>query len=318
MARRLPAGAVPLAARRGVAALAPRRRPINWLPYVFLAPSLLVFVLIMGYPFLVGLSYSLRSGSLLSLGGFVGLDNYAQLLQDAEFQRSVVFTAIFTVGTVVGSYAIGLGLALLLNSEVAGRGLYRGALLIPWIIPSIVSTQSFRWLMIQNGPVEGLLHALGLPSIPFFATPGWAAFTVTLVKVWRSYPFMMVSCLAALQTIDPNLTEAAAVDGAGRVAWFREIAWPHIAILSVVLWIMMAIFSIHDFETIWLLTQGGPGTATMNLMVLSYNYTFIADNVGYGAAVAIFSLLVLMGLALLLLRSRRRAAEDVASMAAAR
>jgi len=291
--------------RRGVLTQAPRRRPIDWLPYAFLAPSLLIFVLIMGYPFIVGLSYSLRGGSLLDLGGFVGLDNYAQLLQDPDFQHSVVFTAIFTVGTVVGSYLIGLGLALLLNAELAGRGLYRGALLIPWIIPSIVSTQSFRWLMIQNGPVDVMLHALGLSSIPFFATPGWAAFTVTLVKVWRSYPFMMVSCLAALQTIDPNLTEAAAADGAGRIAWFKHIAWPHIATLSVVLWIMMAIFSIHDFETIWLLTQGGPGTATMNLMVLSYNYTFIGDNVGYGAAVAIISLLVLMALALLLLRSRR-------------
>jgi len=293
------------ARRRGVLTRAPRFSRSERLSYAFLAPSLLVFALIMGYPFVQGLAYSFRGGSLLALGGFVGLDNYSQLLQDPEFQNAVVFTAVFTIGTVAGSYLIGLGLALLLNAEIAGRGVLRGALLIPWIIPSIVSTQSFRWLLEpQNGPVDALLQHLGFQPIPFFATPAWATFTVTLVKVWRSYPFMMVSCLAALQTIDPNLGEAAAVDGAGKTAWFKHIAWPHIATLSIVMWIMMAIFSIHDFETIWLLTQGGPGFATENLMVLSYKYTFIVQNVGLGSAAAIVSLVVLMALAVLLLRSR--------------
>jgi len=272
----------------------------------FLLPSLVVFAVTMVYPFVQGIVYSFRQGSLIQLGGFVGVRNYVAVLQQDDFRQSLVFTAIFALGTIVGSYTIGLGLALLLDAELPAGGLLRGALLLPWIIPSVVAAQGFRWLFNQqSGPIDSLLGSYGLPQIPFFSSAPWAVFTVVLVKVWRSVPFMMISCLAALQTIAPDLGEAAAVDGASRINWFRYIAWPHIAPLSLLMFVMMAIFAIQDFETPYLMTQGGPGSATTSLMVLSYTNTFVRQSVGQGTAVAVFALIFLAILGLPLLRSRR-------------
>ncbi len=287
--------------RRGVLARAER---VN---YVFLAPSLIVFGVTLLYPFVQGIVYSFRQGSLIQLGGFVGLRNYATIFQQDDFRNSLLFTAIFALGTIVGSYVIGLGLALLLDAQLPASGSLRGALLLPWIIPSVVAAQGFRWLFNQqSGPIDGFLVAHSLPQVPFFSSASWAVFTVVLVKVWRSIPFMMISCLAALQTIAPELGEAAAVDGAGGVSWFRYIAWPHIAPLSVVMWVMMAVFAVQDFETPFLMTQGGPGSATTSLMVLSYQDTFVRQSVGQGTAVAIVALVVLAVLGLILLRTRPR------------
>ena len=123
-----------------------------------------------------------------------------------------------------------------------------------------------------------------------------------LIKVWRSFPFMMVSCLAALQSIDQSLYEAAKIDGAGRWQSFRDITFPQITGISVVMWILMTIWSVNDFETPWLLTQGGPSNATENLIVLAYKYTFTRNDVGVGSAIAVVSMVILMTLALLLLR----------------
>lgn len=280
-----------------------RRRGIDIFPYALLLPSIALILLIVLYPFATGFYYSLKDGSLLQTGDFVGLANYLGLLTSSDFQRALRFSALFAVCNVVGSYLFGLGLALLLNQNIPGRGFFRVALLLPWIIPSIVSIVSWRWLIAdQNGLVNQALDLVGLGPIFFLSTGDWAVFSVILIKVWRSFPFMMVSCLAALQSIDRDLYEAAKIDGAGRWHSFRDITLPQIAGISVVMWILMTIWSVNDFETPWLLTQGGPSNATENLIVLAYKYTFTRNEVGVGSAIAVVSLVILMALALLLLR----------------
>jgi ABC-type sugar transport system permease subunit len=127
-----------------------------------------------------------------------------------------------------------------------------------------------------------------------------------MVKIWRSFPFMMLSLLAALQTIDRNLYEAAQLDGASRWQLFRYITFPHLTGISVVLWILMTIWTVNDFDTPFLLTQGGPSNATENLVLLAFRYTFRSNDVGLGSAVAVVSLIILMVLALILLRQQRR------------
>lgn len=286
----------------------PRRRRLELLPYVLLLPSLALILLINLYPFLTGLLYSLRDGTLLKEGTFVGLRNYRELLTIPDFRHALVFSGLFALGNVVGSYVIGLGLALLLNREMPGRGFYRVALLLPWIIPSIVSIVSWRWMIAdQNGLLNVVLGWFGVGPVYFLSTGNWAIFSVILIKVWRSFPFMMVSCLAALQSLDRDLYEAAELDGAGRWQRFRDITLPQIMGISVVMWVLMAIWSVNDFETPWLLTQGGPSNATENLIVLAYKYTFTRNDVGVGAAIAFVSLVILMALAVVLLR---RQAED--------
>jgi ABC-type sugar transport system permease subunit len=177
---------------------------------------------------------------------------------------------------------------------------------LPWVIPSIVSVASWRWLIAdQNGLVNQALNLVGLGPIFFLSTGDWAMFSVIMIKIWRSFPFMMVSCLAALQSIDRDMYEAARIDGAGRWQSFRDITMPQIFGISVVMWILMTIWSVNDFETPWLLTQGGPSNATENLIVLAYKYTFTRNDVGIGSAIAVVSMIILMALALLLLRKQR-------------
>jgi ABC-type sugar transport system permease subunit len=134
----------------------------------------------------------------------------------------------------------------------------------------------------------------------------WAVVSVIVIKIWRSFPFMMISLIAALQTIDGNLYEAARIDGAGRWACFRNVTFPGIYNISLILWILMTIWSVNDFETPWLLTQGGPSNATESLMILAYKDTFARNTVGSGSAVAFISLIILMVLAIVMMRLRNR------------
>ena len=301
MSTRAPA----LERRQDRAVIGRRRHRVDPLPYALLLPSIALMVLIILYPLATGVYYSLKEGSLLRLGEFVGLSNYLDLLSLPDFRHALWFSGLFAVCSVVGSYAAGLGLALLLNQELPGRGFFRVALLLPWVIPSIVSIVSWRWLIAdQNGLVNQALDLVGAGPIFFLSTENWAIFSVILIKVWRSFPFMMVSCLAALQSIDRDIYEAARIDGAGRWQSFRDITMPQILGISVVMWILMTIWSVNDFETPWLLTQGGPSNATENLIVLAYKYTFTRNDVGLGSAIAVVSMGILLVLATLLLRKQ--------------
>jgi len=282
-----------------------RRRRIDLFPFLLLLPSILLITLINIYPFATGFYYSLQDGTLLQSGTFVGLANYVHLFAMEDFQHALWFSTIFAIFSVAGSWLVGLGLALLLNQDIPGRGFFRVALLLPWIIPSIVSIVSWRWLISdQSGLVNQILAGLGLKPIYFLSTGSWATVSIVMVKVWRSFPFMLLSILAALQTINRESYEAAGIDGADGWQVFRYITMPHLLPLSIVLWILMTIWSVNDFETPWLLTQGGPSNATENLSVLAYRYTFDLNNVGIGAAIAFFTMLVLMVFAIVLLRQQ--------------
>lgn len=287
----------------------PRRKlyKVDILPLILLLPSLALIIFIIFYPFFTGFLYSLRDGSLLQTGEFVGLRNYIDLLSMRDFRHAVYFSLIFAVSNVVGCYLLGLGLALLMNLDIPGRGFFRVALLIPWIIPSVVSIVSWRWLIAdEQGLLNIFLGWFSIGPIYFLSSSGWAMFSVILIKVWRSFPFMMLSLLAALQGIDRNLYEAAALDGANRWQSFRYVTMPQLTNISIILWILMTIWTVNDFDTPWLLTQGGPANATENLILVAYKYTFARNNVGVGSAISFVSLLLMMALAIILLKRQRR------------
>jgi multiple sugar transport system permease protein len=286
-----------------------RKRTPYTLPLLFLLPSLMLIVFIYVYPLLTGMWYSLQDGTLIKAGEFVGPQNYLKVFQSADFLSALRFSVVFAIFSVFGSYTVGLLFALLLNQDVPGRGFFRVALLLPWIIPSIVSIVSWRWMIAdQFGLVNRMLGLIGLGPIYFLSSENWAVFSVILVKVWRSFPFMMLSILAALQAISMELYEAAGIDGANRWQSFRYITMPHLKNLSIVLWILMTIWSVNDFDTPWLLTQGGPSRATENLIVLAYRTTFGSNDVGIGSAIAFVTMWILMVLAFLMLRRQNEAA----------
>ena len=285
-----------------------RKPPSENLPYLLLLPSLAIICLIEFYPFLTGISYSFHKGNLLNTGNFVGFDNYMRLFNSPDFYHSLYFSFIFALFNVVFSYLIGLGLALFLNLDFPGRGLCRVLLLLPWIVPAVVSIVSWKWLIAdRSGFVNIILSAFGLGPIYFLSQSGWAMVAVIVIKIWRSFPFMMLSLLAQLQVIDRTLYEAGKLDGASHWQSFWHITLPHLRNISIIQAILMVIWSINDFETPYLLTQGGPSSATENLILLSYRYTFGRNDIGRGSAIAILTLILLMALATLMLREQRRA-----------
>ncbi|MBV8377585.1 MAG: sugar ABC transporter permease [Verrucomicrobia bacterium] len=284
-----------------------RKSSFQPLPYLLLLPSLALIFIIEFYPFINGVSFSIHKGNLLSTGGFVGLGNYWRLFQSPGFYNALWFSFVFAFFNVSISYLIGLALALFLNLDFPGRGFCRVALLIPWIVPAVVSIVSWKWLIADRGGlVNIILSSLGLGPIYFLSQSGWAMVAVIVIKIWRSFPFMMLSLLAALQVIDRTLYEAGRIDGANNWQLFWNITLPHLKNISIVQAILMVIWSINDFETPFLLTQGGPSNATENLILLSYRYTFGRNDVGLGSAVAILTLIVLMVLSTTMMRQQAK------------
>lgn len=280
---------------------------IQTLPYLLLLPSLAIIFLIELHPLLQGISFGFHKGSLLGTGAFVGFDNYLRMFRSPAFYSSLWFSFIFAFFTVLISYTLGLALALFLNLDFPGRGFCRVALLLPWIVPAVVSMVSWKWLIADRGGLVNIILSLfGAGPIYFLSQSGWAVVAVIVIKIWRSFPFMMLSLLAQLQVIDKSLYEAARIDGANNWQLFCHITMPHLRNISIIQAILMVIWSINDFETPYLLTQGGPSNATENLILLSYRYTFGRNDVGLGSAVALFTLVLLMVLATIMMRQQQK------------
>jgi multiple sugar transport system permease protein len=270
---------------------------------VLATPSIIVLSLIGLYPIIYAVYQSLRNGSLIASGSYVGGANYRYVLSDSTFWTSARFTLIFTLAAVVGSYLVGLALALTFQAGFPGARIIKPLLLLPWVVPVVVSMTSWGWLIgTGQGLADEFTRAIGLGDVGFLATPTMAVISVSVVKIWESFPFMLLVLGAAMETIDPTLYEAARVDGAGWWASTRRITIPLLRNVSFMTWILMAIFSVNDFPTIWLLTGGGPLGATQSLVVYAYELVFQEFHTGQGIAIAIFATLIAGGMAVGLFR----------------
>jgi multiple sugar transport system permease protein len=272
-------------------------------------PSLLLMVVVNAYPLVFALIQSVHSGSLIKLGAFVGFDNFLDALSDPGFWYAARFTAIFTFCGVFGSWIVGFALALLLRPDFPGRNLFKVLLLLPWIVPVVVSSMSWNWLLAtRDSLMPNIARTLGMGEVMFLADANMAAITVCVFKIWISYPFMMMMCAAALESVETNLYEAARVDGANSWQQLVYLVLPVTARSTYISWILMTMFSVNDFATIYLLTGGGPVDATTSLVVLAYRTVFQDFRPGYGIAISLLMTAALIALSVLLLRQIRRAA----------
>jgi multiple sugar transport system permease protein len=290
---------------------APRRRTGGPTPvYVLLIlPSVVLLLLINAYPVGYAALQSVRNGNLINPGTFVGLTNYENVLSSSAFWNAVGFTLIFTLVGVFGSWLVGLGLALLLRTRIPARGFFKVLLLLPWVVPIVVSSTSWNFLVATaDSPLPRLTAALGLGAPLFLADPTWAQIMVCVFKVWVSFPFMMLMTSAALAGVDDTIYEAARMDGASRWQQFRMITLPMIARSTYISWILMTIFCVNDFPTIYLLTGGGPVDATTSLVVLAYRTVFQNFQVGPGVAIAYLMTITLVVVSVALYRQIRKAA----------
>ena len=280
----------------------------------FALPSLILLLLLNLFPVIYAILQSLQNGTPSTLpwdAPFVGLGNYINVLTDAQFWASTIFTVIFTISGVFGSWLIGLALALLLRTKIPGNTVFKVLLLLPWIVPVVVSATAWNWLVATpQSPIPVILGLFGAGNVNFLGNPVLAQVVVCIFKVWISFPFMMMMTSSALASVDTNVYEAAKMDGATSWQTFTGITLPMISRSTYISWVLMTIFCVNDFPTIFLLTQGGPQNATTSLIVLAYQYAFQNFQTGPGTAVAFIMTVVLVGVSVVLYQQIKKASVE--------
>lgn len=277
-------------------------------------PAVAVVVLLLGYPMGYALYMSMFewNDKLGRLPQFIGLGNYTAAVTDPQVQRSLVRTLWFTTVTVIGGVALAVGIAILLNREFRGRTVARVLLLVPWAVPPVVN--GIMWKLIFDGS-SGLLNqvliGLGIINRPiqFLADPATAMNVLIFAEMWKLLPFLCLLILAALQGIPTNLHKAAMIDGAGPWRRFTRITLPNLRPTIMFALIVQSMWSLKVFDTIFVLTggSGGPAEGTTTISFLTYIVSFSNLDRGYGAALAIGAmLLVLVVTAMWLLLLGRR------------
>lgn len=285
----------------------------NRLAYILITPSVIMIALIYFYPMLNGFWQSLHYFSRVQPWAyrFTGLENYLIALRTHDFWVALRTSVIWTIGGVGLSYVVGLIAALLLNDQFRGRGIYRSILLLPWVVPPVVAGTSWMWMYAdQDGIINRTLRGLGVISKPIYwlSVPHLAMISAIIVYVWRNFPFMMITLLAALSSIPDDIYEAGRIDGASSWQLFRYITFPLIVPISVIATVLGSIWCFNDFGTIFVLTGGGPASATTTLIIQSYKEAFQRYNVGYGTSLAMIAmaLMLIVGAFYLRLQARQR------------
>jgi multiple sugar transport system permease protein len=294
-----------------------RRRPRErWTPYALLAPTLVLVAVFLLYPIGSVVYYSLFKYNVTKprSNGFIGLQNFQNLLSDQLFWDSLRFTTQWVVVEVGLQLVLGLGLALVINETFVGRSLARSLVFSPWAVAGVLTTTI--WLLIYS-PTTGFsryLADLGIGSYgesPLIDSTSafWAA---VLAELWRGVPFFAILLLADLQTISQELYEAAEVDGAGRMQRFWSVTLPHLRNAIVLSTLLRAVWEFNNVDLLYTLTGGGPGNATMTLPLYVARMAVDAKEFGYGSALTVSAFLILAIFSIAYLKLSRVGREDKA------
>lgn len=257
---------------------------------ILVSPAMLLYAVILAYPLLASLWVGLFERSLVRQGSrFVGLENVLTVLSE-DFARLAWNTIVFSVGATILPFLIAFGLALLLNQGIRGQKALRGILLFPWILPGVVV--SFLWLWIVNpnyGVMNGALRMLGLidENINVLTSPTLSMLLIIVAKSWQSFPWVMVMLLAGLQAVPKDLLEAISVDGGGAFRRLWTVTLPALRGIILTVLLLELLWNFQHFDMIWVLTRGGPAGATSTLSVELYNAAFQSFDLGRAGAIGI-------------------------------
>jgi multiple sugar transport system permease protein len=261
----------------------------EWLGFWFMLPAMGFLILFLAYPLGLGIWISFTDAKIGRPGAFIGSENYEWLSDDSIFWLSVTNTLLYTSVASAIKFAVGLYLALLLNENLPFKAILRAAVLIPFIVPTVLSALAFWWIFdAQFSIISWSLRQLGLinHNINFLGDANWARACVIFANIWRGVPFVAITLLAGLQTVSPSLYEAATIDGATRWQMFRHITYPLLTPIIAVVMTFSVLFTFTDFQLIWAMTRGGPVNATHLMATLSYQRAIIAGQLGEGAAIS--------------------------------
>ena len=276
---------------------------------ILMLPGALLLILFMAYPFFLGIWLSLTNSTIGNMGEFIGLRNFVDLLSDSIFHQTARNTVIYAMVTVPFKAMLGLGLALILNNRIRFSNPIRAAVMMPWIVPTALST--LGWFMIIDpvfSPISWLLKSLGVikQNINFLGDPMLAISSVCLVNIWRGIPFFGITILAGLQAVPHELHEAAAIDGANAWHRFLHVTIPCIRGVVLIAALLSVIWTFADFQLIYILTKGGPANQTHIFGTYAYQIGLSATDIGQGAAIALYMFPILSVFAILLLVYLRR------------
>jgi len=261
----------------------------GWLGFWFMLPTAAILILFLGYPLIKGIWLSFTNARIGRTGVFVGLENYEWLWDDSVFWLSVFNTCLYTVAASTIKFGVGLYLALLLNRRIPFKNLIRSIVLIPFVVPTVLSAIAFWWIFdAQFSIISWSLRHLGLidHNINFLGDATWARACVIFANIWRGVPFVAITLLAGLQTVSPSLYEAAVIDGATPWQIFTRITFPLLTPIIAVVMTFSVLFTFTDFQLIWAMTRGGPVNATHLMATLSYQRGILSGALGEGAAIA--------------------------------
>ena len=277
--------------------------------YGFIAPAFFLLLFLVAYPFVLSLWFSLSDARVGETGSFVGLDNFVRLLRSGIFLQTLQNSIVFTTAALTLKTVLGMVLALLLFRLVRFKRLIRGAVLLPFIVPTALSTLVWWWMFEpMYSVVNWTLKSLHLVErdIPWLPDPYLAMFTVVLVNTWRGLPFFAITLLAGLVAIPRELYEAAESDGAGPMGRFWHVTVPLLKPVLAVVILFSAIFTLADFNIVYVLTKGGPMNMTHLFATYSFALGLQSGHIGQGAAVSLFLFPILLFVVFVQLRLVRR------------
>jgi len=284
-------------ASTGFAPARPRPSPLarlaqsrNALGLTFLAPAAVLLLVFLTYPLGLGLWLGFTDTRIGREGIFIGVENYQSLWDDSVFWLSVFNTLLYTISASILKFALGLWLALILNERLPFKSFFRAVVLLPWVVPTVLSAIAFWWIYDSQFSILSwvLLEWGWIDSrINFLGDPENARASVIAANVWRGIPFVAITLLAGLQTIPPSLYEAATLDGASRWQLFRYVTFPLLTPIIAIVMTFSVLFTFTDFQLIYVLTRGGPVNATHLMATLSFQRGISGGQLGEGAAIAV-------------------------------
>lgn len=279
------------------------KKSFNYIPYLFIAPNIILFLCFMIIPILYTAYISLTNWSVIGIPKFIGFNNYMYLLKDSTFWISLWNTVYYTIATVPIIVVLALLFAIVLNRKVKFRGFFRAAIYLPAVISTIAAGVLWLWIFNTDfGVLNYLLSLLGLKPLDWLTNDKLAMIPVILTTIWSRTGYNMVIYLAALQDIPVAYYEASYIDGANKWQQFRHITLPSLRSTHIFVLVMAIIFSFKSFDLIYIMTRGGPGTATTTTVQYIYKTAFDLGKMGRASALGIILFIIMAVLTVVQLR----------------
>jgi len=278
--------------------------------YSFILPIAIFGLLLLVYPVLYSLALSFRDATVETFVGgdmpFVGLSNYEQILTSSTFWQALENTVLFTFCSILFQFTIGFLLALFFQNRFPLKNVLIALLLIPWIAPVLTAANTFKGLFNEVGPINQIAHLLGIPTVPWLASPGFALAATIVANIWIGFPFNFILLYSGVCNVPPEIYEAARIDGASYWRRVAHITLPILKPVTVAVLMLGTIYTVKVFDLVWIMTGGGPANTSHLLSTYAYQVGFSILNFGQAAAIATVIVALILSLNLFQLLLQRR------------